>query len=297
VQDVGYAIAVNNTQKSVYLTGSWITSNGDAFLVQILPSAALSITKTPDVSIVDPGNKITYTLAYQSYGELDATGASLTETVPDNTVFRPTQSSPGWTCTPDANAGSACTLALGTVPVGTGGTATFTVRVKTNVSASGGVINNTACALPGPNCAFASTPTTAVPILSITKTANFTDAKPGNVLRYTIKVFNTGNQDAAPVFITDTVPANSVFDAANSTAGWTCSPDNSAGSVCTFPVGTLGTGNHATVTFAADLSTLYSNTACVQVVPQQPEFRSPKGLRSAKALPAPACSTATTPLK
>ncbi|MFY9824779.1 MAG: SBBP repeat-containing protein [Thermoanaerobaculia bacterium] len=298
-RDVGYSIAFSDSQKTVYVTGSWDTeTSGDAFLVRILPSAALSISKTPDVSIVDPGNKITYTLTYQSYGELDATGATLNETVPADTVFRPTQSSPGWSCAPDANAGSACTLALGTVVVGAGGSATFTVRVKNNVSANGSAINNTACAQPGGNCAFASTPTTASPILSITKTASFNQAKPGDVLRYTIKAFNTGNQDAAPVTITDTVPPNSVFDAANSTAGWTCSPDNSAGSVCTFAVGTLATGDHATVTFAADLSTLYSNTACVQVVPQQPEFRSPKALGLfSKALPAPACATATTPLK
>ena len=294
----GYAIAYDSTQKAVYVTGATSgAGDGDAFLLRIAPSAVLSMAKTADVSTVDPGNKITYTLTYQNYGELDASGASLNETVPANTVFRPTQSSPGWICTPDATAGSACTLALGTVAVGAGGSATFTVKVKANVSASGGAINNTACAQPGPNCAFVSTPTTAAPILSITKTANFTEAKPGNVLRYTIKIFNTGNQDASPVTVTDTVPANSVFDAANSTAGWSCAPDNSAGSVCTFPAGTLATGDHATVVFAADLSTLYSNTACVQVVPQQPEFRSPKALRLPRTLPAPACSTATTPLK
>jgi uncharacterized repeat protein (TIGR01451 family) len=295
-RDVGYAVAVSDTQKTVYVTGSWDTATfGDAFLVRILPSAVLSIAKTADVSIVDPGNKITYTLTYKSYGELDAAGASLNETVPQDTVFKPALSTPGWTCTPDATAGSACTLALGTVPVGAGGSATFTVKVKATVSASG-AISNTACAQPGPNCASTSTPTTAAPILSITKTANFTEARPGNVLRYTIKIFNTGNQDAAPVTVTDTVPGNSVFDPANSTAGWSCAPNNSAGSVCTFPVANLAAGDHATVVFAADLSTLFANTACVQVVPQQPEFRSPKALRSARTLPAPACSTATTPL-
>ncbi|HEX4963946.1 MAG TPA: SBBP repeat-containing protein [Thermoanaerobaculia bacterium] len=313
--DSGSAIAVDGTSGAVYVTGQSFSTHlpgvtagsiqpasgapgvDDAFLVRIVPAAILSITKTADTSLVDPGGKITYTLTYQNVGELNATGATLTETVPADTVFRPTQSSPGWTCTPDANAGSACTLALGTVAVGASGSATFTVRVKNNVSASGSQISNTACAHPGPNCATVQTPTTAAPILSITKTANFTEAKPGNVLRYTIKAFNTGNQDASPVTITDTVPPNSVFDPANSTAGWSCSPDNSAGSVCTFPVGTLATGNHATVTFAADLSTLYSNTACVQVAAPQPELRSPKARRSAKALPAPACSTATTPLK
>jgi len=67
-----------------------------------------------------------------------------------------------------------------------------------NVSASGGAINNTACAQPGANCASVSTPTTASPVLSITKTANFNDAKPGNVLRYTIKAFNTETRTLPP---------------------------------------------------------------------------------------------------
>jgi uncharacterized repeat protein (TIGR01451 family) len=290
----GYAVAVDSAQKIVYATGSQSGSGADdAFLVRIAPSAVLSIEKTADVAVVDPGNKITYTLTYKNYGELDATGASLTETVPENTTFKPLQSTTGWSCTPNEEAGSACTLALGTVAAGAGGTATFTVKVKAKVSANGSLIFNTACALPGPNCADAQTPTTASPILSITKTARFTEAKPGNVLRYTIKVFNTGNQDAQPTVITDTVPGNTVFDPASSTAGWSCTPNNSAGSVCKLTIGNLAAGANATVDFAATLSTLFSNTACVQVVPGVPELRAGK----AKALPPPACSTATTPLK
>lgn len=287
----GYAVAVDSARKTVFVTGARSGSGGgDAFLVRIAPSAVLSITKTADVSTVDPGNKITYTLTYQNYGELDAAGASLIETVPDNTTFKPTSSTAGWICSPSLEAGSTCTLPLGTVAAGAGGTATFAVKVKANVSSSGGHIDNNACAQPGSNCAFVSTPTTAAPILSITKTANFNDAKPGNVLRYTIKVFNTGNQDANPVFVTDTVPGNTVFDPATSTAGWTCAPDNSAGSVCKFPVGNLGTGAHATVVFAATLSALFSNTACAQVVTPDPELHT-------RTAGVPVCSTATTPLK
>lgn len=231
-------------------------------------------------------------MTYRNVGEIDAAGASLTETVPQDTVFKAANSTSGWSCTPDDQAGSACTLALGTIPAGAGGSATFTVKVKANVSAGGSQINNTACAHPGPNCAFVQTPTTAAPILSITKTASFNEAKPGNVLRYTIKVFNMGNQDATPVFVTDTVPGNTVFDPATSTAGWNCAPNNSAGSVCTFPVGTVATGSHATVVFAATLSTLLSNTACAQIVPAAPEL-APR----TKLAGTPVCSTATTPLK
>lgn len=306
--DVGRAIAVDGARNAVYAAGGSVSDSlpgtapgsiqpanaggsQDAFLVRIVPAAVLTIDKTADVGTVDPGNKITYTLTYENVGDLAASGATLTETVPDNTVFKAANSTAGWSCTPSDQAGSACTLALGTVAVGASGTATFTVKVKANVSASGSEITNTACAHPGPNCATVQTPTTAAPILSITKTANFNDAKPGNVLRYTIKVFNTGNQDA-PVAVTDTVPGNTTFDPANSTAGWSCSPDNSAGSVCTFPVGVLGTGNHATVVFAATLSTLFSNTACAQVAAASPEFAA-----RTKAIAPPVCSTATTPLK
>jgi uncharacterized repeat protein (TIGR01451 family) len=293
-QFVGYAIAFDGPRQRVYVTGSSGPSGSEQVpLARILPSAALAITKTADVEIVDPGGKITYTLTYENYGELTATGATLTETVPENTVFKPLQSTAGWSCTPNEDAGATCTLALGTVAPGGSGSATFTVKVKAKLSVSGWEIDNTACAHPGNACAETQTPTTAAPILSITKTARFNEAKPGNVLRYTIKLFNTGNQDAAPVAITDTVPGNAVFNPSTSTAGWTCEPDGSAGSVCTFPVGTLAAGGQVTVDFAATLSTLYSNTACGQVVPFTPELTA--GRR--KAIAPPVCSTATTPLK
>lgn len=292
-----YAIAVDNVQKTTFITGSrdGFAGSMDAFLARIGASAVLSIAKEADVEIINPGNRITYTLTYQNYGELDATGAVLNETVPENTVFRPTFSTPGWSCTPDDQAGSECTLALGTVAAGASGSAIFAVRVKNNLSSEGSAILNQACAEPGPpNCAFAFTPTTAAPILSITKQPLFNQARPGNVLDYRIKVFNTGNMDAEPVFITDTVPGNAVFNSTVSTPGWDCDPDGSAGSVCTFAAGNIGTGNHVTVIFAVDLSTLYSNTACAELVPVGPELADRSG--SGKAFKAAVCATATTPL-
>jgi uncharacterized repeat protein (TIGR01451 family) len=295
----GYAVAVDSAPKTVFVTGARDgDGGGDAFLIRIAPSAVLSIAKTADVEIVNPGDKITYTLTYRNYGELDAAGAALTETVPENTVFKPLSSTPGWSCTPNEEAGATCTLALGTVVAGAGGAATFTVKVKAKVSAAGSLIINRACAEPGPpNCGFAYTPTTAAPVLSITKTARFNEAKPGNVLRYTIKVFNAGNQDGR-VAITDTVPGNTVFDPATSTAGWSCDPNGSAGSVCTYEVANLAAGSHVTVDFAVVLSTLFSNTACAGVITASPE-REPGNLspKARKTLAVPVCSTATTPLK
>jgi len=168
------------------------------------------------------------------------------------------------------------------------------VKVKAKLAAGDTVIHNTACAHPGPNCATEHTGTTAAPILSITKTAQFNVARPGNVLSYKIKYFNTGNQDASPVILTDTVPGGTAFNPAASTAGWTCSPNNSEGAVCTFPLGTVAAGSQGSVIFAAALSTVLSNTACLQVDLPSPEI-APHGLPRKSFTPV-ACSTATTPL-
>jgi uncharacterized repeat protein (TIGR01451 family) len=289
----GYAIAVDSTRKTAFLTGARDGSGSrDAFLIRIAPSAVLSIAKKPDVTIVDPGNKITYTLTYRNIGESDAVGATLTETVPANTSFTATLSTAGWSCTLGGDAGGTCTLALGTVAAGATGSAIFVVRVKNPVSTSGGSIANRVCAAPGPpNCAFTQTPTTAAPVLTITKTANFTQAKPGDVLHYTIKYSNIGNEDAAIVTVTDAVPPGTVFEPTTSTAGWSCAPNGSAGSVCTFTVGTLAAGAQGTVVFATTVLTTLSNTACVQ-------FNPPGGeLQTRTAAGVPVCSTATTSIK
>ena len=308
--DTGYGIAVDSIRDNVYVTGSTSSSHlpgvglgaiqttndggaSDAFLVRIVPGGFLTIDKTADTVLVDPGGKITYTLSYHNLGDAAAVGATLTETVPVNTVFKPGQSTPGWSCTPGTAAGSTCTLALGTVAAGASGSATFTVKVVGTLPAGAGPISNTACAHPGPNCSTVDTPTTAAPILSITKTANFTQAKPGDVVRYTIKYFNTGNEDAAGVTVTDTVPPLTVFDPVSSTAGWSCAPNNNAGSLCTFFVGNLAAGAHGTVVFAATLSSLLSNTACVQF-----GFSGGGGeLQTRTAAGESVCSTVTTPIK
>jgi uncharacterized repeat protein (TIGR01451 family) len=308
--DAGSAIAVDSSRNAIYVAGSSSSTappgdtsgslqrtnsgNGDALLIRIVPGAYLTLDKTDDAATsVNPGDKITYTLAYQNIGDADGVGATLTETVPANTTFKAASSTPGWSCTPNDDAGSTCTLALGTVAVSESGLATFAVKVKAKLAAGDSTIHNTACAHPGPICASEHTGTTAAPVLSITKTAQFTVAKPGNVLSYKIKYSNSGNQDATPVFLTDTVPGNTTFNPGASTAGWTCSPNNSAGSVCTFPLGTLAAGTNGTAIFAVSLSTLISNTACIETDVPAPELA---GSRTGKSITPVACSTATTPL-
>ena len=77
----------------------------------------LAVEKDDGGVSVFPGDTITYYLTYSNNGDHEATGVELLETVPPHTTFNPAASSPGWTCQPDNNAGSQCTINVGTVEI------------------------------------------------------------------------------------------------------------------------------------------------------------------------------------
>jgi uncharacterized repeat protein (TIGR01451 family)/fimbrial isopeptide formation D2 family protein len=232
----------------------------------------LQITKTDGGISTTPGGVIAYTLTYTNAGNQDATGVSLTETVPANTTFTGT----GWSCTPNNNAGSICTFTVGALGAGASGTATFTVTVNATVPAGVTQIANTAVIgddgtngpdpTPGDNTSSDTTPLDAAPNLQITKTDGGISTTPGGVIAYTLTYTNAGNQDATGVSLTETVPANTTFTG----TGWSCTPNNNAGSICTFTVGTLNAGASGTASFAVTVNnplplgvTQIANTAVI----------------------------------
>jgi len=79
----------------------------------------------------------------------------------------------------------------------------------------------------------------AYPDLVIEKDDGGITTTPEGVVVYTIRYTNQGNQNATGVEITETVPADTTFDAGSSTAGWSCADGDPAGTVCTFAVGAL----------------------------------------------------------
>ena len=88
----------------------------------------LTLAKSDGDASVAPGGTVSYTLTYSNTSATGATGVVLTETVPANTVFNAGASTAGWSCTPDNNAGSTCTLAIGGLAAGSGDQgATFAV--------------------------------------------------------------------------------------------------------------------------------------------------------------------------
>jgi len=241
----------------------------------------LSLTKTDFGASVAPGGTVFYTLTYANAGNRGASGVALTETVPAHTTFNAGVSTPGWVCTPNGNAGSTCTLTVGTLAGGGGGhTATFAVTVPNPAPVGVTQIANTATIAddgangadptPGNNSGSDTTPVTGAPDLSLTKSDGGASVAPGGTVPYTLTYANTGNHDASGVVLTETVPANTTFNAGASTAGWFCAPNNNAGSTCTLAVGAVaaGSGNQATfaVTAANPLPgsvTQIANTASI----------------------------------
>jgi uncharacterized repeat protein (TIGR01451 family) len=222
----------------------------------------LSITKSDGGASVVPGGTVSYTLTYANSGNRGATGVVLTETVPANSTFNAGASTAGWVCAPNNNAGSTCTLAVGTVAGASGPfSATFAVTVVNPVPAGVTQISNTASIandgtngsdpVPGNNTGSDTTPVTAAPDLSITKSDGGVSTKPGGSLAYLLTYGNSGSSGATGVVITETVPTHTTFSAGASTAGWVCTPNGSAGSTCTLAVGSLAAGGgNQTATFA-----------------------------------------------
>ncbi len=232
----------------------------------------LNLVKTLASGSGAPGSVLQFQLTVQNTGNQGATGVVVTETVPPHTVFQPGQSTAGWTCSPDSAAGSTCTFSLGSLAAGGSASVLYAVRVDDPLPAGVTALDNTACARASgvaESCDTITVPTSGTPALHVAKTLSSGTASPGATLAFTLNVQNTGNQGAAGVVLTETVPAHTTFSAAASSPGWTCSPGNAAGATCTFALGTVAAGASRQATFAVVVIsptppgfTGVTNTAC-----------------------------------
>jgi hypothetical protein len=97
--------------------------------------------------------------------------------------------------------------------------------------------------------------------LGVSLTEGNVTAVAGTPLIYTVNYRNAGSisgstgVNATGVVLTETVPANTTYNSANSTAGWTlASGSGSAGSKYTFSVGSLTAGDTGSVVFAVNVN-------------------------------------------
>ena len=221
-------------------------------------SANLNVTKTDGVTSVNPGGTTVYTIVVTNFGPNNASGATVTDTLPAGIV------SATWTCV-GAEGGSCTASGVGSindaVNLPPGGRVTYTLSANISPAATGTIVN-TATATPpvgvtdpnpGNNSATDTDNVTTVPTdLSITKTDGVTSVNAGDTLTYTIVASNAGPNNATGATVADTLPA------ALTGATWTCA--GAGGGTCT----ASGAGNiNDTVNLPVGGSVSYTLTATV----------------------------------
>lgn len=226
--------------------------------------ATTNIPGQPDVSVAKtgpasglPGGEGTYQLLATNSGTADATGVTITDTLPTGETF---VSSDPTGCTA---AGQTVTC---TVPplAAKGGSATVNVVVSYGSNTAGQVLKDCAT-VAGQETASCASTNILSPKLAVVKSGPATGTA-GGTGTYDLVATNTGGAPASDVTVTDTLPAGETFVSSNP-AGCTAS-----GQTVTCPVGTLaattGTATvHVTVSYGAGTAG-QSMTDCATVAGQ-----------------------------
>ena len=219
-----------------------VSSNNSATAdTSVTAAADLSLTKGDSPDPVLEGELLTYSLTAHNSGPQDATGVSLTDTLPAGVTFDSATPTQG-TC---SESSGTVTCALGTVANG----ADAGVEIKVRPSGPGTLTNQAVVtsdlADPDAADASASAETTVGPVadLALTKSDAPDPVLAGELLTYTLGVSNSGPRDATGTTLTDTLPAGVTFDSATPSQG-TCSE---ASGTVTCALGTVADQQSASV--------------------------------------------------
>jgi uncharacterized repeat protein (TIGR01451 family) len=206
----------------------------------------LVLSKQADVSSVDPGGAILYTLTYQNAGSASADGVVLTE------IYSPDIDFVSANPAPDS---SNNIWQLGTLAPGASGT--ITVSVTVNPQAASSILNQASIAgtqsepTPGDNTAAVSTSVNPQADLALELLQVPAAVSEAEIFSYVWRVTNAGPAVATGVDIVHTVPAG-LGSAAVTPSQGSCS----VGSAVNCSMGTLAAGASAIMTVEARADTV-----------------------------------------
>lgn len=235
------------------------------------------VTKDDGKTIVTSGEAITHTIVFTNISDTTATpgtatNVTLVDNLPPDTTFQSCDITdlsvlyPGTTC---AEAAGVVTVALGgNVIPGQGGS--FNIQVTVDASASDILTNtvtlNYADVLGNKFEPVQATDETLVPPdLTLVKSDGGITTAAGETIVYTLDYANISNTAASGVVISETVPDNTTFNAAASTANWIC-----VLTACTYTLNDVPGNSSGSVVFAVDVDkplpanvTLINNNASI----------------------------------
>jgi uncharacterized repeat protein (TIGR01451 family)/fimbrial isopeptide formation D2 family protein len=208
--------------------------------IQIVSSfaPAIQISKTSSQSTVNQGSNYTYTINYANIGNTSLSGVTIEDTLDSRLDFVSCSNA----CT---QSGQTLTWNIGTLNTGDVGSVTIDVAVKNNAAA--GILANTAIissneVTPSSTVTYVRVdqPTSSVGI-SLTKTANVSNAVAGDQIVYTLQYANTGNVDLTGAEISDVLDTRLDFVSCSSSCV-------NSGQNVTWNLGSLAVGANTSVT-------------------------------------------------
>jgi uncharacterized repeat protein (TIGR01451 family) len=196
---------------------AWVTStealtDTDTIVTPVGGWHSLAITKTADPAVVRAGDLLTYTLAWSVDGNEPALGVTISDTVPADTAFD--SCSGGLAC---AESAGLVMWTLGDQNPPVSGVVTLVVRVD-SAAPTGTLLYNAALITDTQGLTDTDEVTTPVLVdveIWVEKTGSTSPVTPGGVMTYSLTVTNDGPSDAEDVVVTDTLPAEVTFIAAN----------------------------------------------------------------------------------
>jgi uncharacterized repeat protein (TIGR01451 family) len=236
--------------------------NAECFIVN---APGLTVTKSRDAATVNAGTGIGYTITVSNAGPGNATGVTLSDTLPTNTGLT-------WSVGTQTGWSGACTISSGTLTcpstsIASGGSTTVHITSPTTFATCPSVSN-----LASFNSTNGGTGnsgnvviTVNCPSLTISKTADASPVSPGTTIGYTITVSNAGPGNATGVTLSDTLPTNPGLNwSVGTQTGWSGTCTISSG-ILTCPSTSIASGGSTTVhitspTTSATCGTV-SNTA------------------------------------
>ena len=241
------AMVPDGTELTNVATFNYNDANGEPYpeksdsATTTVTAPVMTFTKTASAEYADPGDEVTYTLAYANTGTGWATDVVVTDTIPEHVTY--VSSSPVY----DSVSGRTYTWNVGDVAPGADETITITVKIDAGTPDGVDLTDyatfdySDANGNPYPQMTDSATTTVTSPVMTFSKSADVSQADPGDVITYTLHYENIGTGAATGVVVKDTISAYTTFYDADP---WYSSAN---GQTYTWDVGTVPAGDDGSI--------------------------------------------------
>jgi uncharacterized repeat protein (TIGR01451 family) len=242
-------VLLNEAEVSANEEETDLTDNTDTAQTTVAAEVDLVLTKSDAPDPVVAGQQLVYTLLVRNDGPSDATGVTVTDTLPAGVQFV----SAGGAGTASVS-GNVVTVDLGNLAVGQSATTTITVDVDPATRQS--IVNSASVVAVEDerdlenNTDSVTTAVLAEIDLGIVKTDSPDPVAAGGTLTYTLLVTNNGPSLATGVTVADTLPAGLTFVSGTATQGTVSATNGTVTAI----LGNLAAGDSATITLTTSVA-------------------------------------------